>query len=608
METAIFTDLDYFIFIGSLFLVMLIGFLLGGSDSENKEEYFLGGHSIPWWGVAGSIFGTNVSANHLVGMLGVGYSIGFAQSHYELGAIFALLLLAYGFLPVYLRMNIYTLSEYLGKRYSDYAQLFYSITMIALIMIQMVSGFYIGSRSMMILFKGTILELSFANGVWFLVVLTAAYTIFGGIKAVIYTDVIQSFLLLLAGLITAYFTFSQVEIGGFFNLLKLDASQEIAKQKFHLYLPSNHSDLPWTGAFTGLMMMHAFYWGTNQYLVQRALAAKNIKHARIGILVGGYLKLLIPFFSISTGIAAYYLFNSRFSGKEISPDSAFSVLVGSVVPVGYGLVGLISAGLLGAIFSTIDSMMNSASTLFTLDIYKKFYNPNADDKKIIKVGQLSIVGIVILSAFLAIFSYTPDTKGNFFLKISALSSYFIPGLLVSFILGIFSKRANSKGAILSIILAPIFGFLIEFLYNDFLSEFEFIKNYLGIKLNFLHRFFFSVLFSYLVHLICIWKNEIEEDKIQYTLVSRYQEDKRDLYQVRNRVIYFLIIQFFSIYLYKSDFVNLFVLGLTNSILVLFFFLHYILKYKKEEEPFYKSDRLMAGILTSITVFLLYYFA
>jgi SSS family solute:Na+ symporter len=604
MQKEIFTSLDLFVFVFLLILVMIIG-IIAGKKEETGEDYFLAGHSIPWWAVAGSIFGTNVSANHLVGMLGVGFSIGFAQSHYELGAIFALLLLAYGFLPVYLKMGIYTLSEYLGQRYSDTAQLLYSVTMLILILIQMVSGFYIGSRSMLILFKNTPIEMSYSMGVWVLVILTGAYTVFGGIKAVIYTDVLQSILLLLAGVITAYFTFTQTEIGGFFSLLSKDSQMPRIDQKFHLYLPSSHPELPWTGAFSGLLLMHFFYWGTNQYLVQRALAAKSIHEARIGILLGGYLKLLIPFFSISTGIAAYYLFQSRLRDVSVSPDSAFPLLVGLVVPIGYGLVGLISAGLLGAIFSTIDSMMNSASTLLTIDIYKKFINQKADDKKLIQVGQISVICIVILSAFLAILTYTPDAKGNFFLKISALSSYFIPGLLISFILGIFSARANSKGAISAITLSPIFGYLLEIFYESYLFQIDLLANQFGSKLNFMHRFFCASLFALLLHFIFILLGKKDNSKIKFTILEKFEEDKKELYKLRNKLIIFILIQIILINLIKNNFLSLVSAGIISSSLCFYFFIYYIKKYSSQ---FFLSDRFFAAILTSITIFLLYYFA
>ena len=266
------TPLDIGIFLTSIALIMGVG-LWTGRKEKNTEDFFLAGRGVPWWGVAGSIFGTNVSANHLVGMMGIGYSIGFAQSHFELGAIAALMLLCYVFLPLYRRMGIYTLSEYLGRRYDEKSRVMYAIIMLIFIaLIHMVIGFYIGSRSMLFLLRGTPLEVSYTTGIIIFALVTACYTIVGGLKAVIWTDVIQSVLLLAAGVFVALPVFAQPEIGGLSGLMAKDASLPIAEQKFHLYLPANHPELPWTGVLTGLMILHFFYWGTNQFIVQRALA------------------------------------------------------------------------------------------------------------------------------------------------------------------------------------------------------------------------------------------------------------------------------------------------------------------------------------------------
>ncbi|MDC3335854.1 hypothetical protein OAV71_05040, partial [Opitutales bacterium] len=332
---------DLFIFFGSLFAVMAFG-LWSGRKEENSEDYFLAGKSTRWWGVAGSIFGSNVSANHIVGMMGVGFAVGFAQSHFEITAIAGLLMLCYFFLPVYRKLNVYTLSDYLSKRYDDKSRVSYALIMvIIMVVIQMVPGFYIGSRSINLLLQGDtgkkavaeasadingvlsevkinyggdkygsspqikigseirenlspILEdgkivgvnfteniiglkpsmpmpVSFIGGninnpeispgdvepfryklgILIMAIVTGAYVIFGGLKAVIVTDVIQSVLLLLAGLLVAYITFSQPEIGGWANLVARDLGSE-GVERLHLYNASDHPSLPWTGVLTGL--------------------------------------------------------------------------------------------------------------------------------------------------------------------------------------------------------------------------------------------------------------------------------------------------------------------------------------------------------------------
>ena len=267
------------------------------------------------------------------------------------------------------------LSEYLAKRYDDRSRLCYvGIMLFIIIFVMMVPGFYIGSRSLNILITGnyeTIQMETYYLGIGVMALVTGSYTIFGGLRAVILTDVLQSALLLIGTMIVAYVTFSQPEIGGWARFMEMDAER---KSMMHLYLPSNHPDLPWVGVFLGLSVMHMYYWGTNQFIVQRALSARSLKEARYGILLAGLVKLLIPFVSISTGIAAFYLFQLK--GLKVDQDAAFTTLTMQFIqPLGFGLLGLVAAGLIGAILSSLDSMINSASTMITYDIYKRYFKP-----------------------------------------------------------------------------------------------------------------------------------------------------------------------------------------------------------------------------------------
>ena len=415
------TTLDFVVFFGSLLGVMALGLLAGRNESTSKD-YFLAGRNVRWWGVAGSIFGSNISANHMVGMMGVGFTLGFAESHFEITAIAGLLLLCYCFLPVYRKLNIFTLSDYLSRRYDDKSRVAYSVIMILIItMVMMLPAFYIGSRSVNFLLvdQAQINEVLKASaggvaqtieidktyyilGVLIMALVTGVYTIVGGLKAVIVTDVLQSVLMLAGALIVAWFTFNSVEIGGWDGMRALDSK---GKDLVHLYLPSDHPQRPWSGMLSGLMVLHFYYWGANQFIVQRALAAKTDKEARVGIITAGFVKLLIPFISIGTGIAAYYVFAERMPGVQVDGDTAFPLLLREVVaPAGVaGLVGLVAAGLIGAILSSVDSMLNSASTLFTMDIYKRHIRPNADAHRIVRVGRMSTAVFVILGCLLAPF-------------------------------------------------------------------------------------------------------------------------------------------------------------------------------------------------------------
>ena len=270
--------------------------------------------------------------------------------------------------------------------------------------------------------------------------IAGSYTILGGLKAVVYTDIIQSVLMLIVGVGLAILVFSQFSWG------EMVAANEQAVangglDRMSIYLPMNHPQLPWTGVITGLMFMHCFYWGTNQFIVQRALGAVSDKEARVGIIAAGFLKLLIPFFSIGTGVCAYFLL-AREDGAAgvgaIAPDTIFPKLVNLyLAPIGLGLIGLVAAGVIGAILSSIDSMMNSAATIISVDIWKRFVNPQASDKELIVIGKLSIVALMISAILMALFIMDPNSTSNFFLDIANYQNYLTPGLLVAFILGIF---------------------------------------------------------------------------------------------------------------------------------------------------------------------------
>jgi SSS family solute:Na+ symporter len=495
---------DLAVFFTALVAVMAIGLLAGRGESESSEQYFLAGRQIRWWGVAGSIYGSNVSANHLVGMLGLGFSIGFAQSHFELGAIFGLLMLCYGFLPVYRRLKITTLSEYLGRRYDDRSRLSYAVIMVLIMVgVQMMPGLYIGARSACVMVgddaivtqqvpvetvadrraieagEMTAEELTSrpvvqVDMIWYsgfiilLALVSTIYTVVGGLRAVVLTDAMQSLLLLGGGILLAVLIFTELGDGnglvdGWNRMLELD--QLADTRKMQLYLPSNHPKLPWSGVLTGLIFMHCFYWGTNQFIVQRALAARSDAEARMGIIAAGFLKLLIPFFAIAAGIAGYYLITDRVE-HAVDPDAAFAELVRLVVPAGVGLIGIVAAGLIGAILSSIDSMMNSAATIFTIDVYQKFIRPDADDRQLVRVGRLSIIVFVVLATGLTFVVIDPNSKQNFFLQIVDYSSLLTPGLLVAFLVGMFWRRATATGAVVTIFAGVVFSLAYQQAYQQ----------------------------------------------------------------------------------------------------------------------------------------------
>ncbi len=622
------TTLDYVIFFGSLLVVMIVG-LWAGRKEDTSTDYYLAGKRTRWWGVAGSIFGSNVSANHMVGMMGVGFMYGFAQSHFEITAICGLLLLCYVFLPMYRRLNLFTLSEYLAQRYNEPTRIAYAIIMVAImVVIQMVPGFYIGSRSVNLLLQGdtgqkaiaeskvdesgqvvslklteggygyvaapaVLIDLprevrdedspqrarataviaagkvvaisltgrgagydankppkvrfqggssvdvtispgdvdptNYVIGIIIMAVVTGTYTIVGGLRAVIITDVIQSVLLLVAGLLVAFITFRTPEVGGWAGMVAQDRALALADQKLHLYNPSNHPGLPWTGVLTGLMVLHIYYWGTNQFIVQRALSAISDREARLGIITAGFFKLLIPFFSIGTGMAAAFYFQKQ--KLDIAQDVVFiNLLTQLVVPIGYGLVGLVAAGMIGAILSSLDSMMNSAATIFTFDIYQRFINPGASEKRLIWVGRICIVIFIALAAYLTIVMMGANSETSFFLRIADHQGKLVAGVVVAFVLGMLWKRASGLGAFLSIVTGVALSYAIQPLYRLFVDSFKVtedgVETYTGFgktlvdlfgaDLNFFHAVFLAVIGCALVHVGVSLQTPVDEEKGKLT--------------------------------------------------------------------------------------------
>ena len=621
------TTTDIVIFFAALAGAMIVGLIAGRGEGKTTEDYFLAGRTTRWWGVAASIFGSNVSANHLIGMLGIGFSAGFAQAHFELGAIAGLMVLCYGFLPVYRRLRVYTLSEYLGQRYDERSRLLYSvIVIVTMAVFQIAPALYIGARSVCVLLGGdavegvaadggaktalTVNDTYYASFVLFFAVIAASYTVFGGLRAVIWTDVIQSVLLLVGGIVLAVLTFSK--LGGWGHMTALDRAAEVGSQKMHLYLPPDHAELPWPGVLTGLMFMHFYYWGTNQFIVQRALSARSDSEARLGIISAGFLKLLIPFFAIGAGVAAAYLFQRDLPDRSIAPDTAFTELVKHVVPVGYGIVGVIFAGVLGAILSSIDSMMNSAATMVSVDIYKRHVNRDASDRDMIRVGRLSMVAFVALAACLAIFVLDPNSEKNFFLQICDWQGYLTPGLLVAFLLGMFWRRATATGAFVAILSGVVFSYALQAGYDSYHQSHTGLREYLGPQLHFFYRAFAVIVLSAIVHVVTSFATSRDATKERLTWTDLGGHDPNDLFRIVKMIVVslalFAALAVAMIYGHLSPGIA----GLFAGLWTIALFLRGLIQSRasREEPPptsWFVEDRLWAGLLCSLAVFLLYYY-
>lgn len=497
--------LDVVVLVVATLSVAAFGMYMGRRE-EGATDYFLAGRSVAWWAVAGSILGSNISSHHLVGMMGIGLSQGFAQANFEYGAIFGLMMLCFFFLPLYRRMGLYTLSEYLGRRYDDRSRLLYSVSNMAFVTIQMCGALLLGAITINALTRDTSFETSVEAAIWGLALVAAAYTVFGGLKAVIYTDVVQSILLLVGVGIIAVRAIWHENVGGIAGLMEKDAD------RFHVFFPAAHPKLPWTGVLTGLMVLHFNYWATNQYMVQRALGARSGWDARVGIITAGYFKLLIPFLCIVPGMAAAFIL-------DLDPnesDAAFAGLARALIPAGYGLLGLVMAGLVGAILSTIDSMMNSSATLFTFDIYRKYVDPHASEHRLIWVGRFAMTAVVAI-AIAGSLAFAGE-RNNVFLKMVDYESYLVPGVLVAFMCGIFHRFATATGAVASILVGPVMSLAIDLGW----------PRLLGREIQSFHRVALVTAICYAVLALVSSRTQHERsaEREQY-LWSRYRRDPAD---------------------------------------------------------------------------------
>jgi SSS family solute:Na+ symporter len=350
-----------------------------------------------------------------------------------------------------------------------------------------------------------------------------------------------------------------------------------------------------------LLLQHCFNFSTNQFLVQRALSASSDEDARKGIIVSGMLKLLIPFFSIATGIAAFYLFRARFGVVDFNSDNTFLKLVETVIPSGTGLTGMILAGLTAATFSSVDSMMNAATTLLTIDVYQKYIHKDANDRAILRFGRWTIVVMVFVAIGIALLTYTPDRSNNFILRISAQLSYFTPGIMAAFFFGVLWPGATARGAVAAMLLGPVFGLALEWGYPYSLGRIPAIASLFGGQLNFLHRIFLSFLLSSIT--ILVWKDQAGKERREagYNALKINVSGKK----VARLVGIFLGIQLVVIGFGYGFQCPARVLAPVGAVGAWGVFFPYLWRSKRR---FWESDVFYAALLSSASIWVYYYFA
>ncbi|MCK0158260.1 sodium/solute symporter [Cellulophaga sp. F20128] len=451
------SGLDIIVFVCYFLLVLSVGIgvTIFLKRKQTSKDYFFAGNSLPWWVIGSSVIAANISAEQFIGMTGSGYAIGLGIATYEwLGAI-GLLIVAKYFLPIYLKNGIYTMPGFLEKRY-DY-RLRISLAVFWLLVywfVNLSSVFYLGA----LVLEG-FLGLSLVQWILVLAVLSAIYAVIGGLKAVAYTDVIQVIFLVAGGLLTTYFVLKAISNSNDI-ILGLKMLYEKAPEKFDLILDKsdpNYKYLPGIGVILGgLWVANIAYFGCNQYIIQRSLAAKNIKEAQKGMAFAAFLKLFIPLIVVLPGIAAFVL-----QADIAKPDESYPWLLNTFIPTGFK--GLAFAALIAAIVSSLSSMVTSASTIFTFDIYKPIFNKNVKDSKLVFVGRvMSAVSLVIAVLVAPLLSSLEQA----FQFIQNFTGMVTPGIVVVFLFGLFWKKATALGALWTVILTIPVALILDLLIAD----------------------------------------------------------------------------------------------------------------------------------------------
>ncbi len=436
-------DLSVFI----LFFLIVVSVSMYKSRRERTgEEFFLAGRGLVWPLIGFSLIAANISTEHFVGMSGQGAGMaGMAVASYEWMAAVVLVLVAAFFLPKFLRSGIYTIPEFLEYRYSPAARAimaFYQV--IVYVAVSIAAVVYTGALAL-----HTIFDLDLTLSVWLIGVIAAVYTTWGGLKAVAWADLFQGSGLILGGLVVMVLGFKAV--GGVKAFLAANP------EKLHVILPSSHPVVPWTALVVGLWIPNFYYWGLNQFITQRTLAARSLRQGQLGIIWAAFLKLLIPFIIIFPGIMSYQLFRDRLTAPGATTDMAYPLLIRNLV--GPGLRGFILAAIAGAVISTLGSLLNSVSTLLTMDLYKRHLKKDASGESLVKIGRLATLIFVFLVCLLAPHLANPKFKG-IFNYIQEFQGYISPGILAAFVFGLFSRRTPAVAGLASLLgCVPLYGFL-----------------------------------------------------------------------------------------------------------------------------------------------------
>lgn len=429
---------DIVVILGYFGVLAWIGWWAARKEKAVSSDYFLASRDVGWLAVGASLFASNIGSEHLVGLAGTGAASGLAVGHFEWLACFLLMLLGWLFVPFYLRSGVYTMPEFLERRFNSAARTYFSWLSVL--------GYVLTKISVTLYAGGIVIGAVTGSGVWtsaiILIIITGLYTIFGGLRAVIYTEVLQA-VVLIVGSATLMFI-GLHDVGGWSGMVA-----KVPPSFFSMWKPMSDPSFPWTGVIFGAPILGVWYWCTDQHIVQRVLAAKNVREARRGSIFAGYLKILPVFIFILPGIIAAALYPDVTGARA---DTAYATLVTRLLPAGFR--GLVLAGMLAALMSSLASAYNSCSTLLTWDVYKKM-NPTATDAKLVQVGRIATVILVFVG--LLWIPFMKFVSPQVYIYLQSVQGYIAPPIAACFLFGVMFPRLNGNGAMSALIIGGVLG-------------------------------------------------------------------------------------------------------------------------------------------------------
>ena len=516
-----FSTVDYIVFISYIVFIVFLGLWVSrekkGHEKDSKD-YFLAGKALPWWAIGASLIAANISAEQFIGMSGSGFAIGLAIATYEWMAAVTLIIVGKFFLPIFIEKQLYTIPEFIEQRFSTNLKTILAVFWVALfIFVNLTSVLFLGGKAIDTIIgtgDGSLIIYAILG----LAFIAAAYSLYGGLSAVAWTDALQVALLILGGLITSILALAAVTpSGGVVDGLMHIFEQ--APEKFHMIITRDNPEffnMPGIAVLIGGMWVaNLYYWGFNQYIIQRTLAAKSLSEAQKGIAFAAFLKLIIPLIVVIPGIVAFVMF-SQPEGTAVIPgvqeaftkadgtmnyDKAYPWLISVFVPTGFQ--GLVLAALTAAIVSSVASMLNSTSTIFTMDIYKPYINKTATEKTLVKAGRITAFIALIIAITMAPIMGNIEQMFQYIQEYTGLVS---PGILAVFLMGLFWKKTTNKAAIIGAVSSIAVAFLLKISIVD---------------LPFLDQMFYTMLITIaIIGGVSLTTSEVDDDPKGLKLTSK----------------------------------------------------------------------------------------